>query len=196
MTIGIYKITNLINGRFYIGQSKNIERRFYDHRSKGHSRNTSMKLRRDVQKYGKDNFSFEIIEECPCKDLLVKEKEYINKLQPYYNTVNKNDGEFNQLVSEGTKRWWKNLDEETKNKIKKNNLIGPKKGHEVSKETREKISKSISEVQGKRVRIVETGQVFEKVMFLEEYLGACTGTYAAYKKGKIKSVKGYQVEEV
>ncbi|MDR0677008.1 MAG: GIY-YIG nuclease family protein [Elusimicrobiota bacterium] len=32
--IGIYKITNNINGKTYIGQSRNIERRWKDHKSK------------------------------------------------------------------------------------------------------------------------------------------------------------------
>lgn len=33
--IGIYKITNLLNNKSYIGQSNNIERRFLEHCSKG-----------------------------------------------------------------------------------------------------------------------------------------------------------------
>lgn len=146
-------------------------------------------------RYGADNFVFEVLEECGESELLEKEKEHIILEQPYYNVVGKGDGEFNRLVSEGTKEWWKRVDEPTKKRLK-GFLTGPPKGHSVSEETRAKISKKISEVQGKRVMIVETGQIFEKVMFLEDYLGACTGTYAAYKKGKIKTVKGYHVVEV
>ena len=33
--IGIYKITNLVNGKTYIGQSNNIERRLKEHQQKG-----------------------------------------------------------------------------------------------------------------------------------------------------------------
>ena len=33
--IGIYKITNKINGKIYIGQSNDIYRRFYEHQTKG-----------------------------------------------------------------------------------------------------------------------------------------------------------------
>ena len=31
MKIGIYKITNLKNGKFYIGSSKDMDRRWYEH---------------------------------------------------------------------------------------------------------------------------------------------------------------------
>ena len=34
MTVGIYKITNLINNKSYIGKSINIEMRFIAHRTK------------------------------------------------------------------------------------------------------------------------------------------------------------------
>jgi len=46
------------------------------------------------------------------------------------------------------------------------------------------------------VKIVETGQVFNKIKDLENYLWACTGTCASYWKEKIKTVKGYHVEKV
>lgn len=190
---GIYQITNKINNRSYIGQSKNIQRRFNDH-IKGWS--SSHKLQEDISKYGLENFEFEVLEECDPSELLDKERSYIPQKQPYYNIVDKGDGEFNTLISEGTKKWWNNLDQDIKNQIITKNLKGPPKGHSVSRETRAKISKKISENQGKRVMIVETGQVFEKVKYLEEYLGASPGTYAKYKKGKIKTVKGYHVVEV
>lgn len=37
MSVGIYKITNLTTGRIYIGQSKNIERRFIEHNTLSHN---------------------------------------------------------------------------------------------------------------------------------------------------------------
>ena len=60
--IGIYKITNNINGKVYIGQSNNIQRRFSEHQTKGESSRIPIDVA--IQKYGKENFSFEVIEEC------------------------------------------------------------------------------------------------------------------------------------
>ena len=79
--IGIYKITNNINNKIYIGQSVNIERRWKDHLS-----NSSKKslIHRAIEKYGKDNFTFEIIEECSIEELDNREIYWIS----YYDTFN------------------------------------------------------------------------------------------------------------
>lgn len=60
---GIYKIENLINHKVYIGQSIDIERRFRNHINN----EVSPHLKRAFEKYGIENFSFEIIKET--KDL-------------------------------------------------------------------------------------------------------------------------------
>jgi group I intron endonuclease len=62
---GIYKITNLINGKSYIGQSLHIERRFLQHKSPYERERYSNKpLYKAFEKYGIENFDFSIIEEC------------------------------------------------------------------------------------------------------------------------------------
>ena len=75
--IGIYKITKKENGKSYIGQSNNIERRFKEHQYK-----TDIPIELAIQKYGIDAFIYEVIEECPLQDLDKKEKYWIS----YYNT--------------------------------------------------------------------------------------------------------------
>lgn len=81
---GVYKITNRITNDFYIGQSKNIKKRLYNHRYPGiHSE----RFESDIQRYGWDNFSFEVIEECPETELIEREAFYIEKLKPTYNTI-------------------------------------------------------------------------------------------------------------
>ena len=70
--IGIYKITNLINNKVYIGQSVNIQQRFKKHKTKYKdiSNEESNKiLYKAMRKYGLENFSFEIIEECSINQL-------------------------------------------------------------------------------------------------------------------------------
>lgn len=68
--IGIYKITNNINGRMYIGQSNCIERRFAQHKSPYEQQRFAEKpLYKAFKKYGIENFSFEVIEECTVAQL-------------------------------------------------------------------------------------------------------------------------------
>lgn len=91
MTTGIYKIENLLNGKVYIGQSIHIERRWQQHCQ--YSANSV--IAKAIQKYGKENFSFQIIEECDKSSLNQKEAFYIkqfNSLVPNgYNIEEKQE---------------------------------------------------------------------------------------------------------
>lgn len=87
--IGIYCITNTVNGKKYIGQSRNIHKRFIDHK------NSRLKthLYRSIKKYGIGNFDFSIIKiisNSKLSDILLDcyEKYYIKQ----YNTCDANYG--------------------------------------------------------------------------------------------------------
>ena len=68
MSAGIYKYTNKINGKVYVGQSINIEKRYEQHLyfanniskllAKGQK---PLAIDKAINKYGIANFSFEII---------------------------------------------------------------------------------------------------------------------------------------
>ena len=61
---GIYKITNTINGKAYVGQATNISVRLKNHRSDAFNPNKpgyDYPLYRAIRKYGLENFRFEII---------------------------------------------------------------------------------------------------------------------------------------
>ena len=78
--IGIYKITNLINNKSYIGQASNIEQRFLNHKTLPFSPKSSQYnsiFYRAIRKYGISNFSFEILEECKTEELDEKEIYWI-----------------------------------------------------------------------------------------------------------------------
>lgn len=81
MLKSIYKITNKINGKCYIGQTNNIQRRFQEHRrgTAGDDNSTKL-LYQAFAKYGLDNFTFEVIEE-NIENYDEREQYWIN----YYN---------------------------------------------------------------------------------------------------------------
>lgn len=89
--IGIYKYTNKINNKVYIGQSTNITRRIAEHNRRAFTEENHefhSLLSKALRKYGLDNFTIEVIEECSKEELDEKEKFYIAQ----YNSCNTNYG--------------------------------------------------------------------------------------------------------
>ena len=90
----IYKITNSINGKVYIGKTmRSIESRLYEHKyvaENTEAHNSSYPLYQAMRKYGIENFSFEIIEECNNQAIDEKEKEYIKQYNSYIGFKNSN----------------------------------------------------------------------------------------------------------
>lgn len=87
LMIGIYKLTNTINGHSYIGQSVDVTKRLYAHRyasqnPQAHDYNTS--IHQAIRKYGFENFEVTILEELPNDKTLLNQREmYWIK---FYNT--------------------------------------------------------------------------------------------------------------
>ena len=83
---GIYKITDINDMKCYVGQSVDIANRFTQHCRCGCGIKTPKdnKLYAAMLKEGLDQFTFEIVEICPQKELNEKEKYYID----VYNSVN------------------------------------------------------------------------------------------------------------
>lgn len=79
----IYKITNKINGKIYIGETtSSLEQRWKDHCKDGKNGSHNKSVLHDaIHKYGVDNFSIEQIDEVPDEQRFEKETEYIIKYQ-------------------------------------------------------------------------------------------------------------------
>ena len=59
----LYKITNLINGKIYIGQTIHPKKRWWEHKQRAKTHYDNYPLHLAIDKYGEDNFKSEIIEE-------------------------------------------------------------------------------------------------------------------------------------
>ena len=90
----IYKITNTINGKFYIGQTiQNVKERFYQHCATKCSKAVSnMAIHRAIKKYGKSNFIVEVIEEIDSANLNDRERYWIKYYNSYNNGYNSTKG--------------------------------------------------------------------------------------------------------
>lgn len=84
----IYKITNKINGKSYIGQTTDYIRRFQEHKAMGYGRENNKLLYSAFKKYGIENFEFEVIEN-KTSNYNEKEKYWI---QYYHTWVNEPNG--------------------------------------------------------------------------------------------------------
>lgn len=82
--IGIYLITNLITKEKYVGQSIDIERRWKEHRF----HNKPSLIHTMIEQYGIENFTFEVIEECPVDELNGKEVYWIKYYDSFENGYN------------------------------------------------------------------------------------------------------------
>lgn len=89
---GIYKLTNTTNGLIYIGKSENIANRWREHVKKGIGADTPNrnKLYPAMLSSGVENFTFEVLEECPSEELDKKEAfwiDYFNSKVDGYNAT-------------------------------------------------------------------------------------------------------------
>lgn len=78
---GIYKVTNKVNGKVYIGQSVDIGRRWRQHMTA----EDDIYFHKAIQKYGVENFIWEVIEQCKKSELDERESYWIE----YYDSFNK-----------------------------------------------------------------------------------------------------------
>ena len=90
----IYKITNTINDKSYIGQTiQNVKERFYQHCATKCSKAVSnMAIHRAIKKYGKSNFTVEVIEEIDSANLNDRERYWIKYYNSYNNGYNSTKG--------------------------------------------------------------------------------------------------------
>ena len=88
---GVYKITNIITGDFYIGSSIDVKHRWRDHkRPSMRKKHPNNQLYKDFQKYGLENFDFQVLVEVAPDKLKETEQQFIETLKPTYNNIRAN----------------------------------------------------------------------------------------------------------
>lgn len=87
MESGIYCIRNLVNGKIYIGSSVKFKSRWKSHIKRlNTNKHGNDYLQKAYNKYGKDNFSFEIVSYVENKENLIKYEQYwLDFFKPEYN---------------------------------------------------------------------------------------------------------------
>jgi len=104
----IYKVTNKINGKSYIGQTvRTLEVRKSGHLCDTFHRNSNFVIHRALRKHGKENFEWKVIDDTvkTIEELNEKEKHYIEKYDTFMdngNGYNMTTGGENALHSEKT----------------------------------------------------------------------------------------------
>jgi len=122
---GIYTITNLVNGKIYVGYALSLTDRKSNHLTtlfkKTHK---NIYLQKAYNKYGRENFVFEILEECS--------KEFLTALEHYWCTIlNTHNDKYGYNIiptnpNNGHNSGYKRpLSEETKKRIKDNYVFTP-----------------------------------------------------------------------
>lgn len=132
----LYKISNYVNGKIYIGLTKNPKRRWQQHKSDAKGK-CKQYIHHAMAKYGIDNFTFEIISS---HKILEDADRHEISLINQYNTRNKQYG-YNIAVGGEHGMLGFHHSDDAKKKMSES-----RKGYKPSIETRQKMSKSRSKV--------------------------------------------------
>jgi group I intron endonuclease len=217
----IYKSTNKIDKKIYIGQTtQDLDKRIKNH-LKESKNNIKRPFLMSLKKYGLDNFIFEVIDSASnLEELNEKEIFWIN----FYNSVSPNGynltggGQGKKLIStkelrlrisEGLKnseKWNKIINSEEYKKKMKSNFSGWGKGKKFTQEHKDKIWEKnkdrvllYNENSKKKWIIVNNDNNIIRVTGKDEYfktLGLCSGNFSRISKNldngkKIKRYYGY-----
>jgi hypothetical protein len=140
----IYKATNIVNGKSYIGQAKNLKTRKQTHILNAFDRLKDTYFYNALRKYGSENFTWEVIDECESKSELNHwETYYINYYRTYVGFPDRNGynmtlgGDGGDTISNHPNRH--DIFEYHRSRIGK---LNPNFGMKHSDETRKKMSEN------------------------------------------------------
>lgn len=83
----MYRWTNNVNGKSYVGSAVSLRARFYVYYSANRLAKSKMLIYMAILKYGYSNFTLDILEYCEPSDLLAREQYYLDLIKPKYNLL-------------------------------------------------------------------------------------------------------------
>ena len=160
-------LTCKVNGKRYIGQSKNIRRRLLEHRK---CKSFAPVISKAIKKYGWENFDKELLEQCSIDELNNREIYYIARYKPEYNLTIGGDGlkgyepssETKAKLSEAAKKQWQLPEQKARFQ--------------------------------KPIICIETGETFESVKSAAIKAGVNHSSISQVLNGKTKTAGGYHWE--
>ena len=175
----IYKISNNQNNHLYIGQTRiNIEQRWRDHcrvAINPDSPEYNFPLHSAIRKYGKENFTFEIVEECSDEELDEREIYWIQYFNTYFQGYNASLGgkghikyNYDDIVNfylannfsiKDTCQHFNVYDQVVYSALKSKNI------------DYKNLSKKGGKKVGKKILLVEKNLVFNSMKEIDEYFG-------------------------
>lgn len=126
----LYRITNLLNNKVYIGQSDNANRRWSYHRNQALKDEPAQYINRAMKKYGVDNFVFEVIATCHTQE---DANEIEVLLIQQYDSRNKEKG-YN--IKPGGEAWDEEMRQYIAQKIKQHYIDHPEDRERVSNQAK------------------------------------------------------------
>lgn len=198
----IYKITNKINEKVYIGKTNyTVEKRFKEHQNDyKRTRNEKRPLYSAMNKYGIENFEIEELEECGIQEAEEREKywiEYYNSYKNGYNATKGGDGKpyidrqkvidvYKEIQNQRKVARILNISTDSVHDILKQNNIPIKSAKDVRRASTDKTVAMID------MKTLETLSVFDSIREAEKFLNISYHSHIAEVcKGKRKSFLGY-----
>lgn len=210
MISGIYQIRNITDDKVYVGSSVNIQTRFNTHKMRLRKNVHHSKLLQNAwNKYGEDNFIFEIIEVTQINQLLLREQFYLDLkkvcMKEFGYNINPRAGSnLGIKLSDSTKRKMSiaKTGKIRSDSSKLNMSIAAKNRKPISDETRKKMSDSRLGKPANRLRLklinIET-QIENIVYNMDDCLSILNipisrrTTIYSVLSGKRESINGYKI---
>ena len=212
---GIYKLTNLKNGKVYIGQSSDIKQR-WEHYKSLDRKSCNDYFYKALKKYGPKGFSFEVLKEF--KPDTPNLKEFLDLYETtyiqVYDSTNRTLG-YNFQSGGGVSRGWHHSEETRKrisqrkreemNDSTRDKIRIAKTGTRACADTKRRISESMkakpsafheacAKARWKGVRCIESQIVFESLTEAGDSIGKPRCYISLVLTGKLKTAGGFHWE--
>lgn len=200
----VYKLTNTVTGKFYVGSTFNFYSRMKYHRY-SHQLNPNKELGSDIEKYGWDAFNVEILERCTRDNVRERERFYIDSLNAVelgYNITHATN--YSEYLSDYNRRMWKDPEyrkrsSERSSAVQKQRLQNPEYLKEKSEQLK-RFTDTLKKPVGMFTKEGELLRTFEGTRAAERWLieqgitqspNASSAIADCAKGGRHKSVYGY-----